>query len=88
MLFHTIAPTLIQELTPHSLISKLNMKAEIQWGLDDSEQVSALHPKAEFVSEFSLLARGYDQLPESVRQKLSLAMAKRFAKIVLVRFRE
>jgi O-methyltransferase involved in polyketide biosynthesis len=88
MLFHTIAPSLIQELAQHSLISKLSMKVEMQWGLDDSKQVSALNPKVEFVREFSLLEGRYDQLPEPVRQKLSPAMANKIAKIVHVRFRE
>ena len=88
MLFHTIAPSLIQELAQHSLISKTNMKVEMQWGLDDSKQVSALHPKVEFVDEFPLLDGCYDQLPEPIRQKLSPAMAKQVMKIVHVRFRE
>ena len=57
-------------------------------GPDDSEQGSALHPKVEFVREFPLLERHYDQLPEPIRQKLSPAMAKKVAKIVHVRFRE
>ena len=88
MLFHTIAPSLTQELVQHSLISKLSLKAETQWGLDDSKQVSALHPKVEFVHEFPLLDGCYDQLPEPIRQKLSPAMAKQVMKIVHVRFRE
>jgi O-methyltransferase involved in polyketide biosynthesis len=88
MLFHTIAPSVIQELGQHSLVSKLRMKAEMQWGLDDGKQVSALNPKVEFVEEFSLLGGDYDQIPEPIRQKLSLAMANKIAKIVHVRFRE
>ena len=64
------------------------MKAEMQWGLDDSEQVSALNPKVEFLHEFPLLDGCYDQLPEPIRQKLSPAMAKQVMKIVHVRFRE
>ncbi len=88
MLFHTISPSLTQELVQHSLLSKLSMKAEMQWGLDDSEQVSAMHPKVEFVDEFPLLDGCYDQLPEPVRQKLSPSMAMQVMKIVHVRFRE
>jgi O-methyltransferase involved in polyketide biosynthesis len=88
MLFHTIAPSLTQELAQHSLISRLRLKAEMQWGLDDSEQVSALNPKVEFVREFPLLDGCYDQLPEPIRQKLSPAMAKQVMKIVHVRFRQ
>jgi hypothetical protein len=64
------------------------MKVEMQWGLDDSKQASALNPKVEFVDEFSLLEGCYDQLPEPVRQKLSPAMVKQVMKIVHVRFRE
>jgi len=88
MLFHTMAPSLIQELAQRSLVSRLDMKVEMQWGLDDSRQVSALHPKVEFVDEFSLLKGCYDRLPDSVRQKLSPAKAEQVAKIVHVRFRE
>jgi methyltransferase (TIGR00027 family) len=88
MLFHTIAPSLTPELAQHSLVSKLSMKAEMQWGLDDSRQVSALNPKVEFVDEFPLLEGCYDQLPEPIRQKLSPAMAKQVMKIVHVRFLE
>jgi hypothetical protein len=66
----------------------MGSKVELQWGLDDSEQVSALHPKVEFVREFPLLERRYDQLPEPIRQKLSPPMAKQLVKIVHVRFRD
>jgi hypothetical protein len=88
MVFHTMAPSLIQELGQHSLVSKLGMKVEMQWGLDDSKQVSALNPKVEFVDEFSLLEGCYDQLPEPVRQNLSPDMANKIAKVVHVRFRD
>lgn len=88
MLFHTTATSLVPELGKHSLVSKLGMKVEMKWGLDDSKQVSALHPKVEFVREFPLLDGCYDQLPEPVRQKISPAVAKQIAKIVHVRFRE
>jgi methyltransferase (TIGR00027 family) len=87
MIFHTMAPSLIQGLGQYSLVSKARIKVEMQWGLDDSKQVSALNPKMEFLDEFSLLEGCYDQLPEPVRQKLSPAMAKAVAKIVHVRFR-
>jgi methyltransferase (TIGR00027 family) len=88
MLFHTIATSLARELVQHSLVSKLSMKAETQWGLDDSKQVSALNPKVEYVDEFPLLDGPYDQLPEPFRQKLSPAMTKQLMKIVHVRFEE
>jgi methyltransferase (TIGR00027 family) len=88
MLFHTMAPSLVQELVQHSALSKMGSKVELQWGLDDSRQVSALNPRVEFVSEFPLLEGHHDQLPEPIRRKLSLAMAKQFAKIVHVRFLE
>jgi O-methyltransferase involved in polyketide biosynthesis len=86
MVFHTMAPSLIQGLGQYSLVSKARMKVEMQWGLGDSKQVSALNPKVEFVDEFSLLDGWYDELPEPVRQKLSPAMARAVAKIVHVRF--
>jgi O-methyltransferase involved in polyketide biosynthesis len=88
MLFHTVAPSLIQGLGQYSLVSKARMEVEMQWGLDDSKQVSALNPKVEFVDEFSLMEGCYDQLPEPVRRTLSPAMAKALAKIVHVWFRE
>ena len=66
----------------------MGSKVELQWGLDDSEQVSTLHPKVKFVGEYPLLERRYDQLPEPIRKKLSPAMAKKVAKIVHVRFGE
>jgi O-methyltransferase involved in polyketide biosynthesis len=88
MLFHTLAPSLIQDLAQYSLVSRLSMKVEMQWGLDDSKQVSALNPKVEFVDEFPLLDKCYDQLPEPIRQKLSPAMARQMMRIVHVRFRE
>ena len=90
MLFHTIAPSLFQELVPYrlTLISKLSMKVEMQWGLEDSQQVSALHPKVEFMHEFPLLDGRYDQLPGFIRQQFSPAMARQVMKIVHVRFRE
>ncbi len=88
MLFQTMAPSLIQALVQYSELSKMSEKVEAQWGLDESKQVSALNPKVEFVNEFSLLEGCYDQLPESIRQKLSPAQAKRVTKIVHVRFRE
>lgn len=58
------------------------------WGFDDSKQVSALDPKVEFIAEFSLLGKCYDQLPMPIRQKLSPAMAEQVMKIVHVRFRD
>jgi methyltransferase (TIGR00027 family) len=88
LVFHTIAPSLFQELVQYRLTfaSKLSMKIEVQWGLDHGNQVSALHPGVEFVREFPLL-EGFDQLPQAIRQKLSPAMARQVMKIVQVRFR-
>jgi O-methyltransferase involved in polyketide biosynthesis len=88
MLFQTMAPSQLPGLVQYSALSKMGSKVELQWGLDDSAQVSALHPKVEFVQEFPLLERHYDQLPEPLRQKLSPALAKQLAKIVHVRFLE
>ena len=87
MLFQTNAPSLIQGFVQYSALSKMGSKVELQWGLEDSKQVSALNPKVEFVDEFSLLEEHYDQLPEPIRQKLSPAMAKKIARIVHVQFR-
>jgi len=89
MLFHTLAPSLVHELSQyrHTLMANLSIKAEMQWGLDDSTQVSALNPKVEFLNEFPLIDGGYDRFPEPIRQKLSPAMARHVMKIVHVRFR-
>jgi len=86
MLFQTSAPSLISGLIQYSALSKMGSKVELQWGLEDSEQVSDLHPKVEFVREISLLEGSYDDLPEPIRQKLSPATAKKVGKIVHVRF--
>ncbi len=92
MLFQTNAPSLMAGLAQYTALTKMGSKVELRWGLDDSRQVSALHPKVEFVQEFPLLEkyleRHHDQLPEALRQKFSPAMARRVAKIVHVRFRE
>ena len=88
MLFQTSAPSLTKGLVQYSALSKMGSKVELQWGLEDSKQVSALHPKVEFVGEFSLLEGSYDQLPEPIRQKLSPTQAKQVGRIVQVRFRE
>jgi O-methyltransferase involved in polyketide biosynthesis len=89
MAFHTIAPSLFPELVQYRLTfaSKLSMKIEMQWGLDDGKQVSALDPRVEFIREFPLM-EGCDSLPEPIRQLWSPAMAKQVMKIVQVRFRE
>jgi O-methyltransferase involved in polyketide biosynthesis len=88
MSFQTMAPSLISRLAQYSVLSQMGSKVALPSGLDDSEQVSALHPKIEFVREIPLLEWRYDQLPEPVRQKLSPAMAKQLLKIVHVRFQE
>jgi len=87
MLFQTMAASLMQGFVQYSLICKTSMKVEMQWGLDDSKQVSSLNPKVEFVREFPLLDGSYNELPEPVRQKLTPAMARNVAKIVHVRFK-
>jgi O-methyltransferase involved in polyketide biosynthesis len=88
LLFHTIAPSLFQAFVQYrlSFASRLSLKAEMRWGLDDSRQVSALDPRVVFIREFPLLD-GSDQLPEPIRQSLSPAMARQAMKIVQVRFR-
>lgn len=88
LLFHTIAPSLFQAFIQYrlSFASRLSLKAEMRWGLDDSRQVSALDPRVVFIREFPLLDGG-DQLPEPIRRALSPAMARQAMKIVQVRFR-
>jgi O-methyltransferase involved in polyketide biosynthesis len=89
MLFHTIAPSLFQELAQYRLTfaSRVSMKVDMRWGLDDSRQVPALHPGVRFVREFPLMD-GCEALPEPIRRTWSPAMAKQVMRIVLVRFRD
>lgn len=87
MAFQTNAPSLIAGFSQYSALSKMGGQVELRWGLEDSRQVSALHPKVEFVRDLPLLEGHYDQLPEALRQRLTPAMAKQVAKIIHVRFR-
>jgi hypothetical protein len=88
MLFRTMARLLIVRLAQYRVLSQMVSKVALLRGLDDSEQLAALHPKVEFVRQFPLLEKRYDQLPEPIRQELSLAMAMRLIKIVQVWFRK
>jgi hypothetical protein len=75
---------LISGLAQYSVPAQTGSKVALQWRLDDSELLSGLHPKIDFVREFPLLESRYDQLPEPIRQKLSPAMAQQLMKIVRV----
>ena len=88
MLFQTSAPSLTRGLIQHSDLPKMRSKLEIRWGLDDSRQVTSLDPNVEFIREFPLTEGHFDVLPEQIRQKLTPAMAKNIAKMVLVRFKQ
>lgn len=88
MVFQTSAPSLVQGFIQHSDLSKMRSHVELRWGLDDSRQVSLLNPNIEFIREFPLLEGHWDVLPEPIRQKLTPAMAKNIAKMVLVRFKQ
>jgi O-methyltransferase involved in polyketide biosynthesis len=87
MLFQTMAPSLIEGLVQYSDLSKMRGNVEMQWGLDDSTQVSSLiDPRVHFIQEFPLIQSGYDQLPDFIRQKLSPEQVMKVGKIVHVRF--
>jgi hypothetical protein len=66
-------------------LSKLRTAPELRWGLEDSAQVSALHPRVDLVDEFSLVAGHERELPQEL-QPLSAERLRKAAKIVHVRF--
>jgi O-methyltransferase involved in polyketide biosynthesis len=85
MLFQTNAPSIVRSLVRHSDLSKLRTTAELQWGLEEGAQVSALNPKVHFICEFPLLT-DYEKLPAELRQLLKPDQLKKAGKIVHVRF--
>ncbi len=86
MLFQTSAPSVLQGFAQFSDLGKLRTSAAMQWGLEEGSVVSALHPKAHFLDEFSLSEGLADLLPEVMRQRFSPEMIRKAAKIVRVRF--
>jgi O-methyltransferase involved in polyketide biosynthesis len=85
MLFQTSAPSIVRAFVQHSHLTKLRTNAELQWGLEEGTQVSSLHPKVQFISEFPLLSE-YEDLPPQVRERLSPDQLAKAGKIVRVRF--
>jgi O-methyltransferase involved in polyketide biosynthesis len=86
MLFHTSAPSALREFAHLSVLSKLRTRADMQWGLEEGADVSALNPRARFVDEYSLF-EGYEKsLPEPIRGRLTPDLIRKAAKIVRVRF--
>jgi len=88
MLFQTSAPSLTRKFAQHSDLPKMRSNLELRWGLEESRQVSSLSPNVVFIREFPLVEGHLDVLPEQFRQKLTPAMAKNIAKMVLVRFKQ
>jgi O-methyltransferase involved in polyketide biosynthesis len=86
MLFHTSAPSVIRGFVQYSDLSKLRTNAEVQWGLEEGEEVSSLNPRVRFIREFSLLEGFGKLLPAEVLEKLPPEKIKKAAKIVQVRF--
>jgi O-methyltransferase involved in polyketide biosynthesis len=86
LLFQTSAPSLIQGFVHTSDLTKLRTNVELEWGLEDSRDVEALHPGVRFVREFSVLEACKDQLPQALLEKLSPDQLRNAAKIVHVRF--
>jgi hypothetical protein len=86
MLFQTSAPSLTRELIPSSDLAKLRTSAELQWGLEDSAQISALDPRVHLLDDFPLLAGHEHELPQELRQRWSPEQLRRVATIVHVRF--
>jgi O-methyltransferase involved in polyketide biosynthesis len=85
MLFQTSAPSVLQGLVQYSDLGKLRTNVDIQWGLEESAQVSSLNPKVQFVSEFPLLT-DYEKLPPQIRRRLTPDQMRKAGKIVHVRF--
>jgi O-methyltransferase involved in polyketide biosynthesis len=85
MLFHTSAPSVMQGFLQHSDLAKLRTNADLQWGLEESADVSLLNPKVRFISESPLLT-GHEKLPQLLLQRLSSDQIRKAAKIVHVRF--
>jgi O-methyltransferase involved in polyketide biosynthesis len=93
MLFQTSAPSIMRCFFQHSALAKAKMNADLQWGLEESADVSSLNPKVTFISEAPLLT-DYEKLPPEVRQRLSSDQMQRLspdqikkaAKIIHVRF--
>jgi O-methyltransferase involved in polyketide biosynthesis len=85
MLFQTSAPSVVRGLVQHSDLAKLRTNVDLQWGLEESTQVSSLNPKVQFICEFPLLT-DYEKLPLQVRQRVSPDQLGKAAKIVHVRF--
>ena len=85
MLFQTSAPSILRELVQHSDLAKLRTNADVQWGLEESTEVSSLNPNVQFISEFPLLT-DYEKLPLPVQQRVSPDQLVRMAKIFHVRF--
>jgi O-methyltransferase involved in polyketide biosynthesis len=86
MLFQTSAPSVVRQLVHASDLVKLKTSAQLEWGLEEGAQVTALDPRVQFVAEFSLLQGREQELPPDLRQKLSPDQLRRAAKIVHVRF--
>jgi O-methyltransferase involved in polyketide biosynthesis len=85
MLFQTNAPSIIQGLVQQSDLAKLRTNVEMQWGLEESTQVSSLNPKVQFIHEFPLLTDS-EGLPMELRQRLTPGQIRKAGKIVHVRF--
>jgi len=85
MLFQTSAPSAIRGLLQHSVLAKLRTNVDLQWGLEESTDVSSLNSKIQLISDFPLLTE-YEKLPPQVRQRLSPDQMRKAGKIVHVRF--
>lgn len=85
MLFQTSAPSVMRGFLQHSDLAKLRTNADLQWGLEESADVSSLNPKVRFISESPLLT-DYEKLPRQARRRLSPDQIRKAAKIVHVQF--
>jgi O-methyltransferase involved in polyketide biosynthesis len=85
MLFQTNAPSIVRDFVRQSDLGKLRTRAELQWGFEESAQVSLLNSKVYFVREFPLLT-DHEKLPAELRPLLTPDQLRKAGKIVHVRF--
>jgi O-methyltransferase involved in polyketide biosynthesis len=86
LLFQTNSPSIVRALAKESDLTKLRTSVEMQWGLEESRDVEALHPSVRFLREYPLLEASKEPVPDALLQGLSPEQLRKAGKIVHVRF--
>ena len=86
LLFQTNAPSIVRAFVQASDLTKLRTSVEMQWGLEESRDVEALHPSVRFLREYPLLEASKEPVPDALLQGLSPEQLRKAGKIVHVRF--